>query len=231
MPNFDIIKTVNVASTFRNASVIGMFDLKPDAQTERFAGSFEFPEGWQIGVIVGNSGTGKSTIAKELFGANFIEGGGQIPKDVSIVDAMPVGAGMQEITATFNAVGFSSPPSWLKPYDVLSNGQKMRADLAFHILEERPLIAFDEFTSVVDRTVAQIGSFAVQKAIRRTKKQFVAVTCHFDVIPWLMPDWVFDTNDMTFRVMSEKKNDPTFASTYSKQKINQSGRCLQSTII
>lgn len=231
MPNFDIVKTVNVESTFRNASVIGMFDLQPDSQTERFVGSMDFPGQWQIGVIVGNSGTGKTTIAREIFGANNISGGGAFPNNVSIVDAMPTGASMEQITGAFNSVGFSSPPSWLKPYDVLSNGQKMRTDLAFAILQDQPLIVFDEFTSVVDRTVAEIGSFAVQKAIRRTSKQFVAVTCHFDVIPWLMPDWVFDTNDMTFRVMSQKKNDQTFGSKYSRHATSQFGVCLQNTII
>lgn len=204
MPNFDVVKTVKVEPTFRNASVIGMFDLQPDAQTERFAGSFDFPEQWQVGVIVGNSGTGKSTIAGEIFGPESLLPL-TFPPDVSILDAMPRAASMEQITGAFNSVGFSSPPSWLKPYAVLSNGQKMRTDLAFSILKDDPLIVFDEFTSVVDRTVAQIGSLAVQKAIRRTNKQFVAVTCHFDVIPWLMPDWVFDTNDMTFRVVQQKK--------------------------
>lgn len=234
MPNFDIVKTTDVKQTFRNASVIGVFDLQPDAQNERFVGSMDFPPGWQIGCIVGNSGTGKSTIAKSVFPDEYIDAeqfAAQFAPGESIVDCMPKYANMEQITATFNAVGFSSPPSWLKPYAVLSNGQRMRTDLAFALLETRPLIVFDEFTSVVDRTVAQIGSFAVQKAIRRTTKQFVAVTCHFDVIPWLMPDWVFDTNDMTFRVMTEKKNDQIFKSKYSRHAINQFGMCLQNIII
>lgn len=229
MPNFDIVKTVKVEPTFRNASVIGMFDLQPDAQTERFAGSFDFPEQWQVGVIVGNSGTGKTTIAAEIFGPDALLPL-TFPPDVSILDAMPRAASMEQITGAFNSVGFSSPPSWLKPYAVLSNGQKMRTDLAFSILKDDPLIVFDEFTSVVDRTVAQIGSLAVQKAIRRTNKQFVAVTCHFDVIPWLMPDWVFDTNDMTFRVMQQKKS-PEFTSKYSRHRTRTFGRCLQSITI
>jgi hypothetical protein len=56
------------------------------------------------------------------------------------------------------------------------------------------LIVFDEFTSVVDRTVARIGSAALSKAIRSgaIAKRFVAVTCHYDVIRWLQPDWVLD---------------------------------------
>lgn len=219
-----------MAKTFRNQSIIGMFDLPDGIQNERFVGSMEFPPNWQIGCIVGNSGTGKTTIAKHLFPGEYITEF-KFDDKKSVMDCMPSNLTVQQITETFNAVGFSSPPSWLKPYSVLSNGQKMRTDLAFALMQEKPVIVFDEFTSVVDRNVAQIGSLAVQKAIRRIDRKFIAVTCHFDVIPWLMPDWVFDTNDMTFRVMSEKKNDRTFESRYSRRKINQSGVCLLNTII
>ena len=57
-----------------------------------------------------------------------------------------------------------------------------------------PLLAFDEFTSVVDRTVARIASAAVAKAIKRgsIRCRLVAVTCHYDVTEWLQPDWVID---------------------------------------
>ena len=76
----------------------------------------------------------------------------------------------------------------------------------------KELFVFDEFTSVVDRNVAKIGSLAMQKAIRQSnnKKQFIAVTCHFDVIEWLQPDWIFNTNDMTFSLSSKKKTKHHF---------------------
>lgn len=227
---FDITRTSKTATSFRNAAIIGKFDLQPDATTERFVGEFAFPKQWQIGIIVGNSGTGKTTIARELFPDAYVERYEYDPNK-SVVDCMPVGLSVDEIFTTFNAVGFSSPPSWLKPYAVLSNGQKMRVDLAMSLLRNEPLTVFDEFTSVVDRTVAQIGSFAIQKAVRRTDRKFIAVTCHFDVVDWLLPDWVFDTNDMTFRLVSEKKNDQAFGSKYSKPVISQFGTCLQNIII
>ena len=72
----------------------------------------------------------------------------------------------------------------------------MRVNLARAILEKRELIVFDEYTSTVNREVAKFGSYALQKAIRRLGKKFIAVTCHYDVIEWLEPDWVFDTADM-----------------------------------
>jgi hypothetical protein len=61
------------------------------------------------------------------------------------------------------------------------------------LCDPAPLVVIDEFTSVVDRTVAQIGSAAVAKAVRRTPgKQVVCVTCHYDVEEWLCPDWVVE---------------------------------------
>lgn len=207
MPTFDIVKEVKPSKTFRVASVIGKFDLQSENIIEHFKGDIDIPNEWQIGLIVGKSGTGKTTIAKQLFEDAYITSYNYSAE--TVLDDMPKECSVEQITSAFNSVGFSSPPSWLKPYSVLSNGQKMRVDLARAILEKNDLFVFDEFTSVVDRNVAQIGSFAMQKAIRKTKKKFIAVTCHFDVQDWLLPDWVFNTDTMTFQSFEgQKKNRP-----------------------
>lgn len=207
MPTFNIIRESKPSKTFRVASIIGKFDLPSEHIIENFNGNINLDDNWQIGLIVGKSGTGKTTIAKELFPEAYITN--FIYEKESILDDMPKNKSVEEITSAFNAVGFSSPPSWLKPYSALSNGQKMRVDLANAILSDKEMFVFDEFTSVVDRNVAQIGSFAMQKAVRKTNKKFIAVTCHFDVENWLLPDWVFDTDTMTFRKCEgQKKNRP-----------------------
>jgi GNAT superfamily N-acetyltransferase len=207
MPTFDIIKEVKPTKTFRVASVIGKFDLSSEHIIEHFKGDIDIPDNWQIGLIVGKSGTGKTTIAKQLFENSYVTS--YEYTNETVLDDMPKECSVEQITLAFNSVGFSSPPSWLKPYSVLSNGQKMRVDLARAILEDKNFFVFDEFTSVVDRNVAQIGSFAMQKAIRKTDKKFIAVTCHFDVQDWLLPDWVFNTDTMTFQSFEgQKKNRP-----------------------
>ncbi|MEE1132097.1 MAG: GNAT family N-acetyltransferase [Caryophanon sp.] len=207
MPNFDIIRKAQPAKTFRVASVMGTYDLQENAVEEHFVGSITPPDEWQIGLIVGASGTGKTTIAKELFPDAYIERFEYTHE--CLLDDMPQNASMADITKALTSVGFASVPSWLKQYAVLSNGEKMRCDLARAILSDNKLFVFDEFTSVVDRNVAKIGSFAMQKAIRKTDKQFIAATCHYDVEDWLLPDWVFDTNTMTFRSNEGlKKNRP-----------------------
>lgn len=96
----------------------------------------------------------------------------------------------------FTSLGFSSVPSWLKPYSVLSNGEKMRADLAFTLLsaKEDVPVAFDEFTSVVDRDVAENLCIALHKRLHKFGGKFIAVSCHRDILDWLQPDWVYDTD-------------------------------------
>lgn len=194
MPSFDIVRTADVEKTYRVARIMGDYDVKTDHVNEHFVCEINLPEDWNIGVIFGGSGTGKSTIAKELFGDQLITGFEYTAK--SVVDDMPKECSMDEIEKMFYAVGFGSVPSWMKPYSVLSNGEKMRVDLARAMLE-RDFVVFDEFTSVVDRQVAQTASLAISKAVKRTGKRFIAVSCHSDIIEWLEPDWVFNTNEMT----------------------------------
>jgi len=150
---------------------------------------------WRIGLIVGPSGSGKTTVAREVFGSRLVQEQ-RWPKDRAVVDGLG-DRSIKEVTRLFTAVGFSSPPSWIKPYHVLSNGERFRCDLARALgSNENPndVVAFDEFTSVVDRNVARIGSAAIAKGIRSGKLpgRFVAVTCHYDVADWLQPDWIVD---------------------------------------
>ena len=193
MPHFDIVKQNKPDMTFRVSKIQADFDVKLEHSNERFVGDIEMPQDWQIGVIVGASGTGKSTIAKELFNEDLIKGFEYNAK--SVIDDMPKSAKIDDITKMFYSVGFGSVPSWLKPYSVLSNGEKMRVDLARALLE-KDFIVFDEFTSVVDRQIAQTSCIAINKALKKTNKKFIAVTCHYDILDWLQPDWVFDTNKM-----------------------------------
>jgi ABC-type ATPase with predicted acetyltransferase domain len=164
MPSFDIIKESKPKETFRISSVLNAFDLDIEKVKEHFKGNIDI-EGkkWNVGLIVGGSGTGKSTIANDVFGDNFMV---YDYKSQAVIDDMPEGKSIKDITKAFTSVGFASPPSWLKPYEVLSNGEKMRCDLANCILQEKETIIFDEFTSVVNREVAKTGSFAISKAVR-----------------------------------------------------------------
>lgn len=197
MPNFNVLKTYKPSSSFRSQSVVDLFTIEQKNLVEKFNGTIDIENrDWNIGLIVGGSGSGKSTIARECFSewlVNTME-----YTEPSVIDDMPKNSSVKEITKTFTSVGFASPPSWLKPYNVLSNGEKMRVDLARAILERGDKFAFDEFTSVVDRRVAQTGSAAIAKAVRKRNGKFIAITCHHDVTEWLEPDWVYNTDTKQF---------------------------------
>lgn len=207
MPTFDILKEVKPEITERVQAILTDFDLDLNHVHEHFSGEIDLDSNpWNIGLIVGGSGTGKSTIAKELFNDYYIRGFDY--KARSVIDDMPPGKTVNEIELAFTRVGFASPPSWLKPYDVLSNGEKMRVDLARALLEDREIIVFDEFTSVVNREVAKTASFAISKAVKSENKKFIAVSCHKDIIEWLEPDWVYDTDEQNFFSLRENSTVP-----------------------
>ena len=67
MPRFDIVKTSEVKDTYRVARIKSDFDVKSEHCGEHFTGEIVYPDEWSIGVIVGTSGSGKSTIARELY--------------------------------------------------------------------------------------------------------------------------------------------------------------------
>lgn len=222
--NFDIERKTDIDDSFRVQKIIGQFDLKKEHSNEHFIGEIVLPDDWQIGVIVGPSGTGKTTIANELFGDKFVK---NEYTHKSVIDDMPSNVDVNQIGQMFYAVGFGSTPSWLKPYNVLSNGEKMRVDLANAMLKS-DFCVFDEFTSVVDRNVAQTMCIATNKFVKKNNKKFVAVSCHYDILDWLQPDWYFDTGQMKcfFGISHALKNDLK-----SESVAKKNGKSLGSIII
>jgi hypothetical protein len=186
-----------------------MFDVPPAERSEVcWEATLPLEErDWRIGLIVGPSGCGKSTLARELFPDSVIAGFNW-PDGKSLIDAFPGTMGITEIVGLLSGVGFSSPPSWLRPFRVLSNGEQFRVTIARALAEKPDLAVIDEFTSVVDRTVARIGSAAIAKTIRsrgqnERGRRLVAVSCHYDIIDWLQPDWIYDpaANEFQWRCL------------------------------
>lgn len=142
-------------------------------------------EDWNIGVIVGASGSGKTLLLTE-FGEMAQPQWDNTRSVISHFTTAEQGA------ALMYAVGLNAVPTWTKPYNVLSTGEKFRVDLARQIVANAVI---DEFTSVVDRTVAKAASNTFQKYVRTNAvHNIVIATCHRDVLEWLQPDWIIDTD-------------------------------------
>ena len=226
--DFDFVNSWSAPESFRAQSVVGSYTLNDVKLQKRFKGSLPIEgDDWQIGVIIGRSGSGKSSIARKLFPQAYIVGFDYSHK--CILDDFPFELETGEITKMLCSVGFASPPDWLKAYSCLSQGEKMRVDVARALCLPQKLVVFDEFTSVVDREVAKIGSYAVSKAVRRQQgKQFIAVTCHYDIVDWLEPDWVFCTDTMEF---DRKKGDGRPLTSRFIGAAPACGKCLGSITI
>jgi ABC-type lipoprotein export system ATPase subunit len=173
-----------------------MFDL-PHADHSEFTWHVDLPldqKPWQIGLVVGPSGCGKTTLARRLWpeALDHTAALRQIDRGC-IVDAFPDDWPIAGIVELLSSVGLASPSCWLRPFRVLSTGQQFRVTLALLLAAtvHGGLVVCDEYTSMVDRTVAQIGSHAVTRTVRKRGLRFIAVTCHEDVEDWLQPDWVY----------------------------------------
>jgi len=182
--------------TFRTESIASMFDVPV---TEKLSKEWDvdlpsIEDDWSIGLIVGSSGSGKTTIANNIYGQALSSEDIQWKEGHTILDCFDEHLAVKDISSALNRVGFSSPPQWLLPYRSLSNGQKFRADLARLLTAKESTILVDEYTSMLDRTVAKTCSVAVKKAITKSNKKMIACSCHYDIIEWLEADWVYDVS-------------------------------------
>jgi GNAT superfamily N-acetyltransferase len=200
MPTITVRLDCPVARSFRACQVAGMFDVPLE---ERLAHELvaEVPgleEPWTIGVIAGPSGSGKTTLARAAFGSIYESP--PWPSDGAMIECLDGGgASMKTLAHLLVGAGLGSVPAWLKPYHVLSTGERFRADLARAVFTcGDPVLVIDEFAGSLDRAVAQTSAAALQRLLRsesvtapvRKPARLVALTCHDEIAAWLEPDWV-----------------------------------------
>ena len=136
--------------------------------------SFDMPKDFGIGLIVGQSGSGKSSILKTL----------GLYEEEYIWDPNKAVAShfnsYDEAAEKLSAVALNSIPDQLKQYQTLSTGQKFRAQMAMAL---KSGAVVDEFTSVIDRNVAKALSNSIRKYVdRKSLKNIVLVGCHLSLI-------------------------------------------------
>jgi len=153
-------------------------------------------ENWSVGLVYGASGSGKTTLGKQLFGDNCFKT--LLDLEQPIINQLPKDLSYEETAKILNGVGLNSVPCWIRPARTLSGGQRARAESALLMTQSDEFVCIDEWTSVVDRTVAKAMSHCLQKYARRNKKRIILMSCHYDVLEWLNPDWLIDCNKQKF---------------------------------
>ena len=144
---------------------------------------------WNILLICGKSGSGKSTILREIYGdVKPIE----YDYNKCVISQFPR-LTEEEACDLLCSIGLSSVPTWLRKPQELSNGERARLDIAKAIYEANgSIVVLDEYTSVVNRAAAQSMSFALQRYARQKGLKIIIASCHFDIIEWLQPDYIFN---------------------------------------
>ena len=191
----------------------------------------DFKTKYNIGLIIGNSGTGKSSVLREYFGYK--------PEEVDLSKSVVQHLNhlkISEIEDVLYSNCLSDIPAWLKPMSVLSNGQRARALQSIELSKDKDIYFFDEFTSVVDRLTAMSISKNFSKYVKKADKKVVIASCHYDIIEDLKPDWILDLNELTFtkdieKYYSKKKESNLQLGNLKEKNSNEAGQCLASFII
>lgn len=175
----------------------------------------DFDFEWNIGLICGNSGSGKTSILNTLGKVNtpLYDYNKCVISQFEQFNYTPE----QASDMLFN-VGLASIPTWLNKPQHLSNGERARLDIAMQLAmaNDGDIVYIDEWTSVVNRDVAKSMSNSIQKYIRRKGCKVIFVSCHFDIIDWLQCDWIYNLNKLPCQVEHMVYSDDKSYNVYAK---------------
>jgi ATPase subunit of ABC transporter with duplicated ATPase domains len=147
--------------------------------------------------VTGDSGSGKSTFLRLFMGelqnqtrkcVNFSD----VKADDNEVVIDSIGSSQEEGMALLSVVGLSEAFVMLRKYKELSEGQKYRSKLAKMIAEQGDAFFIDEFGATLDREMAKVLAYCIQKWARRNKKMVIVATTHKDLIEDFNPNTVID---------------------------------------
>lgn len=196
MQDYRLVLSSPVSNTFRCQKAANSLDIDTAKKSiHEFQVTADLETPYNLGLIVGASGSGKTTLAKHVFGENCFDF--ELEREQPIIDQFPDSYSYEECAESLIGIGLTSVPCWIRPFKTLSNGQQARAIAALQMSRQDTFVV-DEWTSVVDRTVAKAMSNCLQKHARKHDKRVVVLSCHYDVIEWLNPDWVIDCNKQQY---------------------------------
>ena len=187
-------KTKPTEVTARVAEIAEAFGIGVDDAIEHvILEDYDFNEDFSVCYITGVSGTGKSSLLRELqkqynYDSFSIEE--IMDRDDALIDL--IGADTKEAIGLLSICGLAEAKLFTKRPRELSDGQKYRFQLAWLLDQKRDMIMIDEFTSFLDRTTASVVAFNMQKICRRNGIKLIVATAHNDIEEFLKPDLKID---------------------------------------
>lgn len=225
-----------VPASHRAELVASLFDIPPASAATTWLGCVPgwLHGPWSVGLVLGESGTGKTTLASHAWPAALTPASLPAPGSTPLIDLFPAALPLPRVTAILAAVGLSSPPAWLRPLSALSTGQLFRARLAClvaHALQSPgATLLIDEFATGIDQPTARATAAGLQKICRQSNIPLVAVTTRQDLTDWLNPDW------LATPALLHGPNQPPIPSTFTRRSLRprppltlRLGRCHRTT--
>lgn len=181
-------RTVAVCEAFG----LGVDDAKHFVVFDDF--SLDFHKG-DLVYVTGDSGGGKSLLLKafkRFFGDEAIELS-DVEIDPNEVLVEGVGGDVKEAIEVLSLCGLGDAFLFLRKFCELSDGQKYRYKLA-KLLDnkEKNVWIIDEFCATLDRVMACIIAFLIQRVSRKKGKTVVVATTHRDLVEDFQPDVVVE---------------------------------------
>lgn len=179
--------------TERTVAVCEAFGLGVD-EARRFVVFDDFILDFRRGDLIfvtGDSGGGKSLLLKAFkgfFGEEAIElADVEVSPEETLIEG--VGKDVKEAIEILSLCGLNDAFLFLRKFKELSDGQKYRYKLAKLIdRREKRVWIIDEFCACLDRVMAKIIAYLIQKVARKLGKTVVAATTHEDLVEDFQPD-------------------------------------------
>ena len=112
----------------------------------------------------------------------------RVDRRVRVIDSL--GRDTAEAISILSAAGLSDTYSWLRRFDELSEGQKLRYLFALALSKGARTLVLDEFCSTLDRETARAAAYTFQRYVRRRGMTLIAGTAMNDLEEDLNPDIV-----------------------------------------
>lgn len=179
-----------------------IFELQPAVLDEVLGSS------WKLAAVVGPSGTGKSYNIRRLIGEGICkDSAGELTWERGLSLVSQLHPDPAESVKLVTAAGLPARTA-LRPFHVLSRGERDRGEIARRLglgvqaaaargrsNADPVCVCLDEFTSVLDRSTARAVCHGIARYMRETRLplRLVVATVHYDILPWLLADWVLDS--------------------------------------